>query len=463
MFVFTLIFVASFIVAFREVLKGRRDGILIFMILGMSMYTTAMSVTFLLGLKFLVPIFKYCKEILILCTLALNIYGLTRRPRFHKIDYVIFVFLALMCTYALLPIGEQGFTDRLLALKTSCFYIVVYFTGRLIDSQGVFISKYFNYLVLLTIAAGGVVLIEVIMNQHLQSQTGYADYVYYFFNFEPSGSFGLSTTFESQGGYKRFASFFDNPLEHAAATLLALSVILALYTNNENKFKINYLGMIALGASVLSILFALSRAPLVAYFLIIYVYAVVTRYKTITTIFHATGICASIYIIYLFNDKTNKTHELVEIVMSTIDFSNTSSINHVIEWVVGINAMIQNPMGLGLGASGRVAGTLGENIGGENQFIIIGVQTGVLALILYLCMYVMFIRTSLKGLRYLEGKERQFCLAVLLMKVGFLIPLFTSEVESSSYISYMNWFLSGLLISVIMRPRAETTASLKND
>jgi hypothetical protein len=75
----------------------------------------------------------------------------------------------------------------------------------------------------------------------------------------------------------------------------------------------------------------------------------------------------------------------------------------------------------------------------------------------------MFIRTSIKGLRYLEGKERQFCLAVLLMKVGFLIPLFTSEVESSSYISYMNWFLSGLLISVIMRPRAETTASLKND
>ncbi len=213
----------------------------------------------------------------------------------------------------------------------------------------------------------------------------------------------------------------------------------------------------------MSIIFALSRAPLISYFLIIYIYAVVTRHKTITKIFHATAICALIYIIYLFNDKTNKTHGLVEIVMSTIDFSNTSSINHVIEWVAGVNAMMQNPMGLGLGASGRVAGTLGENVGGENQFIIIGVQTGVFALLLYLCIYVMFIRTSLKGLRYLKGKERQFCLAVLLMKVGFLIPLFTSEVESSSYISYMNWFLSGLLISVIMRPRAETTASLKND
>ena len=65
MFVFTLIFVASFIVALREVLSGRRDGVLIFIILGLSMYTTAMSVTYTLGLKLFVPVFQYFKEILI--------------------------------------------------------------------------------------------------------------------------------------------------------------------------------------------------------------------------------------------------------------------------------------------------------------------------------------------------------------------------------------------------------------
>jgi len=463
MFVFTLIFVASFVIAFREVLKGRRDGVLIFIILGLSMYTTAMSVTYTLGLKLFVPVFQYFKEILILCTLTLNIVKLRYRPRFHLIDYAIFSFLALTLLYALLPIGEQTFTQRLLAFKSTSFYIVVYFTGRLMDPQNVFISKYFNYILLLTIAAGAVLLGEVLMQRHLQTITGYAEYVYYFFNFEPSGMFGLSTTFESDSGHRRFASFFANPLEHAAATLLALSVILALYTDAKNKFKPSNLGMAALGASLLSIIFALSRAPLASYFLIIYVYALVTNHKIITRLFHAAGLALVIYVAYLFSDSTRRNNPLVQVLLNTIDFSDPSSVGHVVEWVAGINAMVQNPLGLGLGASGRVAGTLGENVGGENQFIIIGVQAGVAALLLYLCIYIMFIRTGIKGLRYLDGKERQVCLAVLLMKVGFLIPLFTSEVESSSYISYMNWFLSGLLISIVMRPRPQKTAELSND
>ena len=178
--------------------------------------------------------------------------------------------------------------------------------------------------------------------------------------------------------------------------------------------------------------------------------------------FHIVGLCVVIYIAYLFSDKNTRNSGLILVLMNTVDFSDPSSVGHVVEWVAGINAMIQNPLGLGMGASGRVGGSLGENIGGENQFIIIGVQAGVLALLLYLCIYIMFVRTGLKGLRYLEGKERQVCMAVLLMKVGFFIPLLTSEVESSSYISYMNWFLSGLLISIIMRPRTETTAVLSN-
>ncbi len=126
---------------------------LTFIILGLSMYTTAMSVAHMIGLKLLVPVFQYFKEVLILCTLTLNVVNLKYRPRFHLIDYAIFSFLALTLIYALLPIGEQSFIQRLLALKSTSFYIVVYFTGRLMDPQNVFISKYFNYLVMLTIAA----------------------------------------------------------------------------------------------------------------------------------------------------------------------------------------------------------------------------------------------------------------------------------------------------------------------
>jgi hypothetical protein len=453
MFVFPLIYIISFIVAFREVLKGNREGVLIFLIFGLSIYTTAMSVAFTLGLKDLIPIFQFFKEVLILSVFVLNIITLKYRPRFHLIDYLIFAFLVYTIIYAILPIGEQGFVNRLIALKSTSFYIVVYFTGRLFDPKTIYINKYFNYIILLTIAAGAVLMVEVAMGRQMQTMTGYADYSYYFFNFEPSGSFGLSTTFESEGGYRRFASFFSNPLEHAAATLLALCVIAGLYTRDDNKFNINGMGLIALGASLLSILFAISRAPLASYFIIIYVYALLTKRKFITNTINTGLAIGALYLIYLFVRFENNNTGIVEVVMNTIDFSNPSSVGHIEQWLEGILSMINHPLGLGLGTSGRVAATISENVGGENQFIIIGVQAGIIALTLYLCVFIIFIKTGLKWLPKLKGKERKVCMTVLLLKIGFLIPLLTSEVESSSYLSYMEWFLSGLLISIIMQPK----------
>ncbi|MDB5159530.1 MAG: hypothetical protein JWR50_4237 [Mucilaginibacter sp.] len=439
--------------AVREVYKGKTEGILLFFIFGLSMYTTAMSVAFMLGFKDFIPVFQFFKEILVLSVLTLNILNLKYRPRFHLLDYAILAFLGYTFIYAILPIGEQGFVDRLLAFKSTSFYIVVYFAGRLLDPKTVFVNKYFNYIIMLTIAAGAVLLVEVAMKQQLQLFTGYADYCYYFFNIEPSGIFGLSTTFDSDSGLRRFASFFNNPLEHAAATLLALSVIAALYTRDDNKFKPTDIGVLAIIASFLSIIFALSRAPLAAYFFIIYIYALVTKKKYITGTVHVGVGLAAVYLIYLFTQFDSNNHNgLIAVLMNTVDFSDPSSVGHLVQWVEGVMAMIAHPFGLGLGTSGRVAGSLGENVGGENQFIIIGVQAGIIALLLYLAIYVMFIKTSLKWLPRLRGKERKVCMAVLLIKVGFFIPMLTSEVESSSYLSYMNWFLSGLLISMIMYP-----------
>jgi len=458
MFIFPLVYITSFILAVRGILKDNRQDILTFLIFGLSIYTTAMSVTFMLGLKSVIPFFQYFKEILVLGVLILNIISLRHRPRLHLIDYALLAFLAYTFLYAILPIGEQNFVNRLIAFKSTSFYILLYFVGRLFNPKDVYINKHFKYLVILAIAAGAVVLIEVLMNQQLQTMTGYADYTYYFFNFEPSGSFGLSTTFESDGGYRRFASFFANPLEHAAATLIALAVIAALYTRDDNKFKPDSTGLCALGASLISIIFALSRAPMASYFLIVYVYALITKKKYITQTIHAGIGIAALYVIYLLTRFENNYSGLIAVAISTLDFSNPSSVGHVIEWVSGVTAMIEKPLGLGLGSSGRVGGTLGETTGGENQFIIIGVQAGIIALFLYLAVYIMIFKVCIKWLPKLKGKERKVCMAVLLIKVGFLIPSLTSEIESSSYISYIEWFFTGLLISIIMQQKTLPTA-----
>jgi hypothetical protein len=461
MFVFLLIYIISFIVSLREVLKGNGQGVLVFMIFGLSMYYTAMSVAFTLGLKDVIPIFQVFKEVLILSLLVLNIITLKYRPRLHLIDYAIIAYFVYLVAYAILPIGEQSFTERLVALKSNSFYIVVYFTARLMDVRTIYISKYFNFIILLTIGVGVVLIGELMVGRQLQTFTGFADYSYYFFNFEPGGHFGLNWTFESDGGVARFASIFTSPLEHAAAALLALSVMAGLYTNDDNKLTINSMGLLALGSTILSIIFAISRAPLISYCLVIYVYALITKRKYITQTIHAAAGLVAIYFIYLFTKFEQTNNGLLEVAMNTVDFSDPSSVGHLVQWAEGILAIIEHPFGLGLGSSGRIGGSLGENVGGENQFIIIGVQAGVVALFLYLSIYVMFIKTGLKWLPKLKGKERKLCLTVLLLKISFFIPLLTSEVESSSYISYMNWFLSGLLISIVMQ--AKTTSIIPAD
>jgi lipid-A-disaccharide synthase-like uncharacterized protein len=321
----------------------------------------------------------------------------------------------------------------------------------------IYVSKYFRFILLVAICTAGVVILEVISDTHFQTFTSYAEYNYYFFNTEVTGSYGLSYTFESEGGFKRFASFFANPLEHAAATVLALSVIAALYTNDNYKLKLDLFGKFALVATFISIVFAISRAAFVSYFIVIYVYSLLAKK---TYIIHAVNVCILLGAMYLFYILRNS--DLIDVVVNTINFSNPSSAGHVIEWIQGITAMIKSPLGLGLGTSGRVAGAAGENVGGENQFIIIGVQVGVIAVSAYLTVYFLLVKTAVKWYRHLEGKEKKICLALLLMKIGFFIPSFTSELESSPYILYMTWFFSGSFITVVMnRRRRDNVKSLK--
>ena len=455
--IFLLIYIASFILTCREVWRGNNSGILIFMIFGLSMYVTAMSVAFTYGLKDLIPLLQSFKEGVILFVLILNIAALRQRPRFHIIDYVIFAFLLYVTLYAILPIGDQGLVNRLMALKSMAFYIVVYFTGRLIDPKTVYVNKYFTYIILLAIATAAVLLIEVATKTPLQFVSGYFDYSYYFYNLEAEGPFGLKATFNSDTGFTRYASFFTSPLEHAGATVIALAVVFGLYTRDDNKFNINSIGIIALGAILLSIFYSLSRAPMASCCIMIYVYALLTKRKLILNTIHTVFAIAAIYVIYLFVQFEQTNNSIMAVVLNTIDFSDPSSVGHLAQWVEGITSIAIHPFGLGMGTSGRVAASTSENVGGENQYIIIAVQAGLIAAFLYLLMFIMFVKIGLKWLPLLKGKERKVCMAVLFIKVGFFLSTLTSEVESSTYLSYLNWFLSGLLISIIMQPKATQT------
>ncbi len=441
--IFPITYLLAFLFSFKEVINGRKQGLLLFVIFGLSIYSVTLSILFVLGLQDLIVFFQPLKEILILSVLAVLIWDFRQPFIMHPMDYAVLIFFTLTCFYVFLPLGGFSFGERVSALKSMSFFAFVYSAGRLFNLKDFYLSKNFKYALLITIAAAIVTLGEGLFGQHFQTISGYAEYNFYMYDQEPSGNYGLTWTFEASG-FKRFASFFSNPLEHASATLLALALIAGLYTNDKNEIKLDMFGKIALAASQISIFFALSRASLVSYFFIIYVYAFVTKKKSILNIYYYGFVVVVLYFMYFLQNE-----DVYDYVVDTITFEHGSSIGHVIEWLAGIESMIASPFGLGLGSSGKVSNALGLNVGGENQFIIIGVQVGVIGFLIYLTLQVMLIAFPLKWINRLSGKERKLAITVFLLKVGSIIPLMTSDFESYTYISYFIWFLSGLFINVL--------------
>jgi hypothetical protein len=458
MLIFPIIYFSSFFIAIKQLFKQNKQGVLIFLIFGLSIYTTSLSIILQSGLGSLIPIMQFFKELLILITLGMCIWELKKRIKPLPIDYFALAYFAVTFLYVLFPIGTYGFFDRMIAFKSSSFFIIIYLAGRLFNPRNLYVSKYFHYILAVIIAASLVLIYEILTDQHFQTLTGYAEFNYQLFNQDPEGNYGLSWTFETSTGLKRFASFFANPLEYGAATLVALAVIAGLYTTNDNKFKVDPLGVVAILATQFSIFFALSRASLASYFIMIYVYALVTRNRKILNLIHFSFIAGVIYFVFfLFVVHP----DLYDFIYETITFTNPSSVGHIIAWLEGIDAIVASPLGLGLGQSGRVAVSNNDTIGGENQLIIFAVQTGLLSAILYISMLVYLIRKTWAWFPKLRGKERKICLALLLMKVGFIIPLMTTEFESYSYITYISWFLSGIFVNIISNKTSAERIPLK--
>jgi len=443
LFIFPVIYIISFFRSLIRLIERKVDDFLIFFAFGLPIYTTSLSLSFLYGLGFLIPVMQSFKEISVIAGLFYVVYHWKRKIKLHLIDKLLFFFFVYTFLYVVLPIGQYGSFQKLIAFKSLSFFILVYCLGRFFDIRKVFINRFFLYICFVAVAASFLLLYEVYHYTHFQTMTGYADYNYYYFDQEASGNYGLSWTFEIENGTKRFASFFSNPLEYSASTVMTICILAALYTRNDSKIKITNTGIIVFISTLIAIFFSLSRASFASYFLIIYTYALLTGKKYITRFVHYSFLACIVYIIFL------ASKDFQEFIMNTLTFNNESSIGHIIEWLAGIESMISHPLGIGLGESGRIAAFLGDNTGGENQFIIIGVQAGVIAFTIYIAIYVLLIKNAFSWFYKLKGKEKKICLAILLMKVGFIIPAMTANFESYIYISYISWFLTGLFINII--------------
>ena len=443
---FFLIYIAYSFVILKKVFEGYSIYLIYYIILFLPFYTFFQVIALKFSEQiFFVHLIKYSKDMIIFSSFFIYIFGFKEnfhglKFSFSLLDKCIICFSLLTFIYTIIPIGDADFVSRLLYSKNIYLISVIYFFGRvsmLNHKTWNTINKAIKFLIL---AAFLISSTEYLLGSHLHTLIGYSDYLFKLYDRLPVGNFGLSWSFERGPDNGRFAAFFADPLEYSASLILFFVFVLYnLYNAKNLNQKLYHLFFIS--TLVLSFIFAYSRASIVSAIFVFVLSLVLTRRYSFLIKFIFLVILFTIMFFLLASD------DAVYFVIDTLTFNELSSLGHLFEWIEGFLTLLSNPFGIGLAMSGNAASVDQLiKIGGENQFLIYGVQMGFLSIILYILILFNSIKISFNVFfKSYEEIFRSTAFVAGLTKVGLLIPLFTANAELYFFVSLFSWFLVGLV------------------
>jgi len=430
----------------KKIFRGDAYYLLLYILFTLPFYATLQLIIFKGFNQIpLVNLLKYSKDFVFFVGFFVFIFGkkesfFEREWQLTLLDKLFLGFMTLTLIYTLIPLGEAPLLSKIIYAKNIFLIGIVYLLGRhtyIGKLRWRFIVKVLIYLI---VGSFLLALSEKIFGMHLQSILDYGRFNLVMNDIFPIGNYGLSWTFERQGGLPRLAAFFANPLEFSASLLLFLSVCLNyLFHTKYNSNRLAFLGLLLL--VIFSFYFSYSRGAIIASGIIVFFTLFLEKKYNLIRIVLVLVIMLVIYISF-FSSKESQYF-----VLDTLNFQNTSSLGHLVEWLEGVNSMIQNPMGIGLAMSGNANGVdQALKISGENQFLIYGVQMGFLGLIIYVSMLFKGIKDSLKVFKHSSKQHvKSISYVAASTKIGLLIPLFTSNAELYLFVAFLSWFLIGLI------------------
>jgi hypothetical protein len=442
-------YVAFTLIMLDKIYKGNPVYLLLYIVSFLPFYTIFQVMVFnAFENIFVVSLIKYSKDFVLLSSFILYIIGtresfFNRSFKFSILDKLIISFLCLVLVYLFLPLGEATFMSKVIYSKNIFLIGIVYFFGRNTDFKTYNWNTILKILIGLSVFSFLVALSENTLGNHLHSFLGFSEYNLIVNDIDPQGNYGLSWSFESQSTSPRYAAFFADPLEFSASLILFFTVSLWFLLHSkfsENKFYYLLLSLIIMG----SFLLAISRASIFSAILVLILALYISKnYKTIMS----GSVFILLIFIYLYFFSEQETRYLIE---DTLSFRNTSSLGHLVEWIEGLLAIYENPFGVGLAMSGNASGVdQSIKIGGENQFLIYGIQMGVISALLYLIILFKSIWNSIRV--YMTSSslsKKSIGFITGLTKFGLLIPLFTANAELYLFVALFSWYLVGQVESL---------------
>ena len=439
-----------------KISKGKIEYIIIFICTCLPIYTTLQAQVFkIFDSEIFVTIIKLSKDTIFIYTLMIfflgkNIHLFKRTFKFSLVDKLILCFTFLVTVYALIPLGEADIFSKLIYAKNLYIISITYLIGRNIKIDKIFFNKIKKTLKYLILSLTFFLCFEFILSTHFHTIIDFSNYNSIVNEIDPQGNYGLSWSFESQGSSPRYAAFFADPLELSASLLLFTSLLIFNFWNNKR--DINYFLLFMISAAFL---FSFSRGAIIACVgIILFALLINKRYKTLLLIL-GSFILSTLSLLYFGSE------EIRYLIIDTLKFENSSSLGHLVEWIEGIISIFENPFGIGLAMSGNASGVdQAIKVGGENQFLIFGVQMGIVSVIVYILILVYIIKRSSYVYLKTSNFEKHISFIVACTKFGLLLPLLTANAELYLFVSLTTWFFAGYIESRYLEIKFEKNKSL---
>ncbi len=455
-----LIFIVFYFIVFAytidKISRGKIEYLIIFICTCLPMYTTLQAQAYkIFNSETFVTIIKLSKDTIFIYAFIIFLFGknvhlFKRTFKFSIVDKLILIFTLVVTIYALIPLGEADIFSKLIYAKNLYIISITYLIGRNIKIDKVFFNTIKKILKYLILSLTFFLCFEFILSTHFHSIIDFSNYNTLVNEIDPQGNYGLSWSFESQGSSPRYAAFFADPLELSASLLLFTSLLIFNFWNNKKNINYFLLFMVAS-----AFLFSFSRGAIVACIgIVLFGLLINKNYKILLIIF-------TFFILSMTSLVYFGTEEIRYLIIDTLKFENTSSLGHLVEWIEGILSIFENPLGIGLAMSGNASGVdQAIKVGGENQFLIFGVQMGVISVVIYVLILFYIIKRSSQVYLNTSNFEKHISFIVACTKFGLLLPLLTANAELYLFVSLTTWFFAGYIESRYTQPKFEKNKSL---
>lgn len=398
------------------------------------------------------------KEALAFLTLGLAAghYALfVKRIRLHRMDVAMLVFLGLSLVYTLLPWGTSLIV-RLYGFRSLTSLVVIYFAGRSLPLSPRRQTQIIYSLLLLGLLTGIAVLIDrFVLPVDWPARIGLGNYLSRVANLEQGasvvGPWGLPWTYWTASMERRSSAFFANPLDLAASIHLTGVTALAVACASRLRTWRGLFAWTVFAFTVLALLLSISRMSIAVFALECLLITILMRRQRLTLLFVVAG-CLGFAGLMMTSFR--------DFVIETVTLQNPSVMGHIADWEEGFRALLTSPWGLGPGTSGLVGARLGTQVGGESQYVTVGVQLGVFGLLLYVTLQVLAISTALRVFRRTQGVTRVLALITGVSRLGIALVAFTADLETYLFSAFVSWWLVGWVCQLAAQ---SSTSRLKHD